>query len=121
MLQYNRCEDVPAAKNSHPFSGREYFMSKASYRIQLIHSVGNFTDSIVDFNLQPALVCLADIIFHFFCSNERVIDIRVDISTVVNIDYVGTTLFGLFYRNIFMVKSVFPLPFCVYSMERCDE
>ena len=121
MRQYNRCEDVPAAMNSlHPFRQKN-FVSQTSYRIQLVHSVGNLTDGIVDFHLQPALVSLADIIFHFFCSNERVIDIWIDISTMVNIDYVGTTLFGFFYRNIFMVKSVSPLPFCIYSMERRDE
>ncbi|MNI16234.1 hypothetical protein D3C73_695610 [compost metagenome] len=56
--------------------------------------VRKFANGIVYLNFQAFAVCIADIVFHFFPFDKRIVDPRVDWRSMVNIYHTCTCRFN---------------------------
>ena len=72
-------------------------------------------------DLQALGVGFVDVLFEFVNAEERIVDIRVDVVAVMDVDHVRSGLDDLIGRVIGVVVSRRPMPVGVQGLERCDQ
>ena len=95
------------------------FVTKAPKSKEFRRPIGELPDSVVDLDPEALLVSAVDVRLHLFGSEERVVDVRVDLRCVVDVDGVCTGLRSFIQRLIAMIESRFPLRIGINELERC--
>jgi len=102
-------------------AGNDHLVAQTAQGPQFRRVVAQLASRVVDLDLQALGVGLVHVLFQFVGAEEGVVDVRVDVVAVMDVDHVRARLDDLIGRVVGVVVTRGPVAVGVQELERCEQ